>query len=129
MKRTPKNRNTSVIKLFEEFSVRAADAGIRRWVLDPGFGFSKTMQQNYELMSRLSDLKSEYCGYSPDILVGVSRKSMIYRHLDISPEEASCATQALHMHALSAGADILRVHDVRETVHTCRIYQALRGLF
>lgn len=111
---------------FEEFSSRAADAGVRDWILDPGFGFAKTIEQNYSLVSRLSELAVEYAGYKPRILVGISRKSLIYRPLGITPEESLSATQALHMAALINGADILRVHDVRETVQTITVYKNLQ---
>ena len=108
----------SVQDYFQEFAKKAQAAGIKNWILDPGFGFAKTIDQNYTLLSELGRLKVEYAGHSPKILVGVSRKSMIYRLLEITPEEALPATQALHMAALINGADILRVHDVKEAAQT-----------
>ncbi len=99
-----------LVRYFEDFSLRAQDAGINRWILDPGFGFSKTVEQNYRILASLSSFKN----ISSRILVGVSRKSMIYKPLGITPEDALPATQAVHMAALSGGADILRVHDVKE---------------
>jgi dihydropteroate synthase len=111
---------------FEGFSRRAAAAGIKEWILDPGFGFAKTIEQNYELLSGLVSLKTDYGGYSPRLLVGISRKSMIHRLLDITPEEALPATQAVHMAALIGGADILRVHDVAEAVQTIKLYKHLQ---
>jgi dihydropteroate synthase len=89
-------------------------------ILDPGFGFSKTLQQNYELMARLPDL----CRLFQDnaVLVGVSRKSMVYRLLGTSPEEALNGTTVLNTLALQAGARILRVHDVRAAVEAVRIH-------
>ncbi len=112
-----------VKRYFLDFAGKAAAAGIRRWILDPGFGFAKTIEQNYQLMAGLPTLGD--LGYP--ILVGISRKSMIYRLLDITPEEALPQTCALHMAALERGADILRVHDVAEAVRTVRIYKALNN--
>ncbi len=112
-----------VRQYFLDFADKAAAAGISRWVLDPGFGFAKTVEQNYQLMNglqRLSDL-----GYP--VLVGISRKSMIYRLLDIIPEEALPQTCALHLASLERGADILRVHDVKEAMQTIKIYKALNS--
>ncbi len=111
---------------FNGFASRAAAAGIMDWTLDPGFGFAKTVEQNYALLRGLASLKT--CGASSGnrrILVGVSRKSMIYKYLDISPEEALPATQVLHLKALQNGADILRVHDVAEAVRTVELYRIL----
>jgi dihydropteroate synthase len=105
-----------------DFARRASDAGVKSWVLDPGFGFAKTPQENLELLSGLSKLKASYEGYEPRILVGISRKSMIYRTLGITPEESLPATQALHMCALMNGADILRVHDVKEARQVADLY-------
>ena len=106
---------------FEEFAAKARKYGIRDWILDPGFGFAKTVGQNYELMRGLAG----FTDLGRRILVGVSRKSMIYRKFDITPEEALPATQALHMAALCAGADILRVHDVAPARQTIEIYREL----
>lgn len=114
-----------VRRYFEDFSVRAYDSGIRNWTLDPGFGFAKTLEQNWRLLSELLSLKGNYNGYFPRILVGLSRKSMICKPLGISPEDALPAVQAADMAALINGADILRVHDVREAVHTVTLYRCL----
>lgn len=110
---------------FEDFACRAAENGVSRWILDPGFGFAKTLEQNYRLMAGLDALKRSYGGFVPRILVGISRKSMIYKALDISPDDALPATQALHMAALMRGADILRVHDVKEAAETASMYKML----
>lgn len=88
-----------------------------RIVLDPGFGFGKTLGHNYELLRRLSEITS---GEWP-VLVGISRKSMIYRLLDESPETALNGTTALHLFALLQGAAVLRVHDVKEAVEVIKI--------
>ncbi len=97
-----------IIKYFREFGIRAAQAGITGWVLDPGFGFSKTIEQNYQLLEELDRFKI----LGREILVGISRKSFIYKKLGITPEEALPATTQLHRLAIARGADILRVHDV-----------------
>ena len=111
-----------VIRYFKEFSKKAADAGIREWILDPGFGFAKTVEQNYELLNRLSEVTE---AFPQEILVGLSRKSMIYKLLGITPEEAMPATQVLDFAALERGATWLRVHDVVPAVHTARLFSAL----
>ena len=87
--------------------------------LDPGFGFAKTVEQNYELLAGLHKLKA----LEQPLLVGVSRKSMIYKPLGITPDEALSATQAVHWEALRQGATLLRVHDVKEAVQTIKLYE------
>ena len=84
--------------------------GVKDIILDPGFGFAKTIEQNYELLLRVNEL--HYHGLP--ILGGISRKSMIYKKLGISPQESLNATTALHTLLLERGVQILRVHDVRE---------------
>jgi dihydropteroate synthase len=112
-----------VIRYFETFSVKADSFGIRDWVIDPGFGFAKTLDQNYELLRNLDCFRESFGNRR--ILVGVSRKSMIYKYLGISPEESLPATQVLHLAALSRGADILRVHDSAEASRTVSLYRQL----
>ena len=92
-------------------------------ILDPGFGFAKTLEHNYELFNNL-----EIVGFNEyPLLVGISRKSMIYKLLNITPKEALNGTTALNMVALQKGAKILRVHDVKEAKQTIEIYQALKN--
>lgn len=112
---------------FNDFSAKADSFGINDWILDPGIGFAKTIEQNYELIGRLEELKSARLsnGNSPRILVGLSRKSFIYNYLNISPEESLPATQVLHLAALQRGADVLRVHDVAEAGRTVLLYANL----
>lgn len=87
-------------------------------LLDPGFGFGKTLEHNYQLMCNLEQgMRSEY-----PWVVGISRKSMIYKLLEISPNEALNGTTALNMVALMKGARVLRVHDVKEAVEAVKIY-------
>ena len=99
------------------------DLGVKDIILDPGFGFGKTMEHNYELLSHLEEFRI----FELPLLVGVSRKSMICRLLDITPQEALNGTTVLDTICLLKGADILRVHDVKEAVETVRIVQAMRN--
>ena len=113
-----------VTDVTTELSVRLLmikNAGIelKRVALDPGFGFAKTVEQNYELLAGLHRLNS----MGQPLLVGVSRKSMIYKTLGITPEESLSATQAIHWEALRQGATILRVHDVREAAETIKLFE------
>lgn len=96
-------------------------AGIRREniVLDPGFGFAKTLEQNYRLMHSLDRL----VGMGYPVLSGVSRKSMIFRLLGTTPDESLNGTSVLNFISLEKGANILRVHDVREAVEVVKIYK------
>jgi dihydropteroate synthase len=92
--------------------------GINDIIIDPGFGFSKTLDQNYQLLAHLDTFNLlEY-----PLLIGISRKSMIYKLLDISPEDALNGTTALHFAALLKGANILRVHDVKEAKQTVQLF-------
>ncbi|MDE6711084.1 MAG: dihydropteroate synthase, partial [Alistipes sp.] len=102
-----------------------AAAGIRREniLLDPGFGFAKTLGQNYALLAGLHEL----CALGFPVVAGLSRKSMIYKVLDASPADALAGTVALGWEALRQGAAVLRVHDVREAVDTIRIFNMFRS--
>ncbi len=113
---------SAVREYFQDFSFRASAAGVEDWILDPGFGFAKTIAQNWELLAGLPGLKTSYNGRTPRILVGLSRKSMIFKPLGITPEDSLPAVQAAQMAALVNGADILRVHDVKEALQTVTIY-------
>ncbi len=95
--------------------------GVMDVIIDPGFGFAKTVEQNYRLLDRLPDLQE----LGAPILVGVSRKSMIFRPLEISPAEALPGTIALGMAAMMKGASILRVHDVAEAVQSVKVFELL----
>jgi dihydropteroate synthase len=97
--------------------------GINDIIIDPGFGFSKTPDQNFELLANLDAFKIIDC----PLLIGVSRKSMIYRTLGISPGEALNGTTALHMLALERGVDFLRVHDVKETRQVIDLYLKMKS--
>jgi dihydropteroate synthase len=98
------------------------ELGVKDIILDPGFGFGKTMEHNYELLAHLEEFR---CFELP-LLVGVSRKSMIYRLLNITPQEALNGTTVLDTICLQKGADILRVHDVKEAVETVKIVEAMK---
>ena len=112
-----------VIDYFAQRVGQLLELGVHDIILDPGFGFSKTTAQNYELLAQLGSLVE---AFTQPLLVGFSRKSMIYRPLGISPEEALNGTTFLHALALERGAKILRVHDVRPAVEAVQLYEELR---
>lgn len=170
----PRGVVQEVAEYFLKFEKRAAECGIGNYIVDPGFGFAKSVEQNYELfmgMPQLMDIVSgdatqsdhtpaginsignisnggntgkcgsiskgssnSSCSNARGIsssnrrrlLVGISRKSMIYKPLGITPESSLCATAALNLQALMLGADILRVHDVKEAVECVKLYQLLK---
>lgn len=95
--------------------------GVRDIVIDPGFGFAKTVAQNYQLLSDLKEFKI----MGAPVLAGVSRKTMIWKPLDITPDNAANGTTVLNTIALLNGADILRVHDVRNAVETVKLVSQL----
>ena len=95
---------------FGERIAKLRSLGVKDIILDPGFGFSKTIAQNYELLYRIAELQY----FDLPILAGISRKSMIYKKLNITPQEALPATTALHTLLLQKGVQLLRVHDVVE---------------
>jgi len=97
--------------------------GVNDIILDPGFGFGKTMEHNYELMRRLDEFEL----FDLPLLVGVSRKSMIYKYLGTSPEESLNGTSVLNTIALLGGAHFLRVHDVKEAVDCVKIVQICKN--
>ena len=112
-----------VIDYFAQRVGQLLELGVHDIILDPGFGFSKTTTQNYELLAQLGSLVE---AFTQPLLVGVSRKSMIYRPLGITPEEALSGTTFVHALALERGAKILRVHDVRPAVEAVQLYEELR---
>ncbi len=114
-----------IIKEMLDYFIMRIDlllkSGVKDIILDPGLGFAKTINQNYFLLNHLQVFQMlEF-----PILVGLSRKSMIWKTLNITPDEALNGTTALHMQALAKGATILRVHDVKETVQTIKLYHKL----
>lgn len=106
---------------FAEKAQQLRDLGQKDIILDPGFGFGKTTDQDYALMGELEKLQVMQL----PILVGISRKSMIWRRLGITPGEALNGTTALHAVALQKGASILRVHDVKAAVEAVKLIQTL----
>lgn len=106
---------------FSERIAKARSFGLNDIIIDPGFGFAKTMEQNYELLQNLELLKF----HDLPILAGISRKSMIYKALETSPENALNGTTFLHAFCLQKGANILRVHDVKEAVECVSLIRQL----
>ena len=100
-------------------------AGVRpqNIILDPGFGFAKSIEQCYKLLGELNYL----CALDYPVLVGLSRKSMIYRLLDVEPEQALCGTQVVQWEALRQGAMLLRVHDVGAAAQTVRMFEMFKS--
>lgn len=107
-----------VCRYFEKKVAELHSRGVSKIILDPGFGFAKTLEQNYELLGGLNRL----CAMGYPVLAGVSRKSMIYKLLGVTPAESLNGTTALNWEALRQGAAILRVHDTREAVEVVRIF-------
>jgi len=113
--------------ISEFLSLRLADMGavgidLDRVVIDPGFGFGKTAEQNFELLARLEAL----CNQRQPVLVGLSRKSMISSVLDRPPEQRMVASVALALMAVERGARIVRVHDVAATFDALSMWQTIR---
>ena len=130
MRGTPQTMKTMtdydnmVVEINRYFSERVAAAracGIDDLIIDPGFGFAKSTQQNFELLSDLDLLKA----HGLPVLAGISRKSMIYKTLDCTAQESLNGTTALNMMCLMKGAKILRVHDVKEAMETIALYNQL----
>ncbi len=109
---------TDLLSYFSQKMAQARMAGIHDLILDPGFGFAKTMAHNYRLLARLHD----FAMLGAPVLAGMSRKSMFCKLLGCTPQEALNATTAAHMVALLNGASILRVHDVKEAVQCVKIF-------
>ena len=132
MKGTPQNMQadpqyddllTEMLQYFAARVHRLHEMGVADIILDPGFGFAKTLEHNYELMHRLEDLHV----MELPMLVGISRKSMIYRLLGGTPQDALNGTTVLNTLALQKGAAILRVHDVKEAVEAVKITNKMRS--
>jgi dihydropteroate synthase len=113
-----------ILKWFGERIFRLQSVGVKDIIIDPGFGFGKTVTHNFELLQRLG----EFSIAGLPVLVGVSRKSMIWKTLKITADEALNGTTALNAIAIANGADILRVHDVKEAVQTVQLIKKLKTL-
>lgn len=115
------NLMKEIMLYFAEKVQQLRDLGQKDIILDPGFGFAKTLEHNYELMNHMEELKL----FELPILSGISRKSMIYRLLGGTPQDALNGTSVLNTISLLKGASILRVHDVKEAVETTKIVKAM----
>ena len=118
------NVSETVREFFAGIAAQADRYGVKDWILDPGFGFAKTVEQNWQLLREMPVLQK----FGKPILVGLSRKSFLYRPLGLTPADALTATQVADFAALQNGADILRVHDVPEAVRTIKLYRLYHGL-
>jgi len=112
-----------VLSYFSEKLSHLKQLGANQLIIDPGFGFAKTLEHNYELLNRFQELHSLGC----PLLAGVSRKSMIYKALDSTPAEALNGTTVLHTIAVQKGAHILRVHDVKPAVEAIKLVAKLQA--
>jgi dihydropteroate synthase len=113
-----------VCRYFEHRVEYLLGRGVKDIILDPGFGFAKSAEQNFELLAHLSQL----CALGYPVLAGLSRKSMIYKTLGVTAAEALAGTVALNWEALRQGATILRVHDVREAADVVQLYKKISQL-
>lgn len=118
---TYKNMLVDIVDYFNQQIQKVNHFGIKDVIIDVGFGFSKTIEQNYFLLQNLDVFKM----LDKSMLVGVSRKSMLYKLLETTPENALNATTAANMIALQNGAHILRVHDVKEAMECVKIWKAM----
>lgn len=115
------NVTNDILSYFYTKIKKMQETGINDLIIDPGFGFGKTLNHNYELLHNLQ----EFMQLKKPVLVGLSRKSMIYKKLNINPNEALNGTTALNMFSLLNGANILRVHDVKQAKETIDLFTAL----
>lgn len=111
-----------VIRFFDTIAETADRYGVKDWILDPGFGFAKTVEQNWAMLREMD----RFGKFGKRILAGLSRKSFLYKPLGITPDDALTATQIADFIALDKGADILRVHDVAEASRTIRLFSLYR---
>jgi dihydropteroate synthase len=111
-----------ILRWFGDRIYKLRILGVKDIIIDPGFGFGKTADHNFEMLRRLN----EFTVAGLPVMVGVSRKSMIWKTLGISPDEALNGTTALNAVALANGADILRVHDVKEAVQVVKLFNKLQ---
>ncbi|MFD0837093.1 dihydropteroate synthase [Mariniflexile aquimaris] len=116
------NLTKDILFYFSERIAAARALGIVDIIIDPGFGFAKTLEQNFELLNQLELFKM----IEKPMLIGISRKSMIYKTLETSAKEALNGTTVLNTIALQKGASILRVHDVKEAMETIKLVESLK---
>jgi len=134
MKGTPQNMQQQtnydhlirdILRFFAERTEKARQAGIQDIIIDPGFGFSKTAEQSFQLLSGLDEFRI----LELPVMVGLSRKSFLSKAINSTPEYALAGTIASNTLALLKGADILRVHDVKEAVDTIKVVQAYKNAY
>lgn len=123
MQQNPQYSNVTldILNYLRQMVDQCEAAGIKDIIIDPGFGFGKTLEHNYELLRNMHTLRM----LGKPVLAGISRKGMIWKALGTTPEEALNGTTALHMIALQQGANILRAHDVKEAMETIKLYNWL----
>ena len=110
-----------IIFWFGQRVARLREAGVKDIIIDPGFGFGKSAAHNFEMLRRFSEFRIA----GLPVMAGLSRKSMIWRTLNVTPEEALTGTAALNMAALMNGASLLRVHDVREAREVITLFEKI----
>ena len=118
------NVETEMVEFFRQKCAELSNIGIKKLILDPGFGFSKTLEQNYRAFACIEKLQDT--GY--ETMVGISRKSMIYKILHNTPQEALNGTTVLHTLAVQQNASWLRVHDVREAAEAVQIMKFFKNI-
>ena len=118
------NVTESVFQFFQQKIEKLNILGFNKIILDPGFGFAKTTEQNYELLKNLS----KFCTFEKPILAGMSRKTMLWKTLGCEPKDCLNATTIVNTMALMNGANILRVHDVKEAVECVKIFEQVNKL-
>jgi len=112
-----------ILDYFNQKKQEYRKADFANWVIDPGFGFGKTTEHNFQLLNQLQKFRQ----FNKPLLVGISRKGMIWKTLNCTPETALNGTTALHMAVLDRGANILRVHDVKEAKECIDLFLALKA--
>lgn len=112
---------SQIIDYFKDKINDLRNRGVKDIIIDPGFGFAKTKEQNFRLLGQMESLRA----IDVPILCGVSRKSMIFKELGVTPDDALNGTTALNMVCLMKGASILRVHDVKEAKETIQLFKAM----
>jgi len=123
MQEEPRYENVvdELLQFFAERVYKLRLLGLNDIIIDPGFGFGKTLEQNYELLGKFEAFRM----LELPLMAGISRKSMIYKLLDSEPDAALTGTTAAHMALLIKGANLLRVHDVQAAVETIKIFQQI----
>ena len=119
---TYKNLTKEIILYFTEKIQKLKLLGVKDIIIDPGFGFGKTIEHNYEILNNLK----KFLIFDFPLLIGLSRKSMIYKVLDTTPEKSLIGTTVLNTYGILNGANILRVHDVKETIETIKLLKKLK---